>query len=142
PRIDVTPDEVRHGDTVTVDGSDFTPGTTVTVVYTDSAGEVLAEREVTVRADGTFTATFGVPEGAAVGVVPVTAAGDGESATGTVPILSSVSPTTPPRRTPPPSSGSLPTTGVDSLPLALLAALVVVTGAGATLWSRLRRSGS
>src|SRR5699024_3670834 len=72
-----TPGAVAPGDAVTVEGSGYEPGSTVTIVYTDSEGTVLAERDVVVDEDGTFTDTFVVPDGAAVGELTIEATGEG-----------------------------------------------------------------
>jgi hypothetical protein len=51
---------VAPGASVRVDGVDFTPGQTVTIYLERPGGPVLASG-ITVRPDGTFTATFTVP---------------------------------------------------------------------------------
>ena len=59
PTITLTPSTQAPGRTVRVDGSGFTPGTTVTIYLSRPGGTVLAS--TTARADGTISVTFTVP---------------------------------------------------------------------------------
>ncbi|MEE6295524.1 choice-of-anchor G family protein, partial [Georgenia sp. MJ278] len=68
-----SPDPVEVGETVTVDGELFVPGETVTIVYTDSSGDVVATQEQVVGEDGSFTDTLIIPAGTPTGSLVITA---------------------------------------------------------------------
>jgi len=114
--IEASPAEVTEGDEIVVDGHDFTPGSTVTVVYADAEGTVLAENEVTVGDAGTFRDTLVVPEGVALGELLITATGEGEAASDTVLVVAVG------------GDGGLPVTGASTLALGAVAALALLGG--------------
>src|SRR5690625_4303030 len=74
PAVIASPGFVEPGGEVSVEGSDFLPGSTVTVVYTDSGGQSWPRGGVEVGPEGTFTDTFEVPGDAGIGelIVDVT----------------------------------------------------------------------
>ncbi|WTM15223.1 choice-of-anchor G family protein [Isoptericola halotolerans] len=66
--VTVTPDTAAPGDTVTVDGTGYTPDATVTVEIRDSEGTVIATVEdVPTDAEGAFTTPVTIPDEAAEG---------------------------------------------------------------------------
>ncbi|HEY0389839.1 MAG TPA: hypothetical protein VGC71_15465 [Gaiellales bacterium] len=77
---------VARGDSLTVDGANFTPGTTLTVTLKDSAGHTTALGTVPVDGLGAFTGSvLTIPAGAAAGAATIALAGahgwDGSSET-------------------------------------------------------------
>src|SRR5699024_6074341 len=76
----VSPDEVAVGDTITVEGEDFEPNSTVTVTYTDADGNVVGTEDVDTDDDGAFQTAFEIPAGTALGDLEVHATdGDAEA---------------------------------------------------------------
>ncbi|GAA1991924.1 hypothetical protein GCM10009718_32060 [Isoptericola halotolerans] len=62
--VTVTPDVAEPGDTVTVEGTGYTPDSTVTVEIRDSEGTVIATvPDVPTDAEGNFTTPVEIPEG-------------------------------------------------------------------------------
>ncbi|QCR18300.1 cell wall-binding repeat-containing protein [Agrococcus sp. SGAir0287] len=70
--LELTPAEVRVGDDVAIAGDGWDAGT-VTVTFTNAAGQVGSPVAVTVGADGVLDGTFEVPAGTAPGALTGTA---------------------------------------------------------------------
>lgn len=83
PVVTVEPDSAQAGDEVTVEGEDFVPGSTVTVVVTDEDGNEVGEplEGVEVDDEGNFSTTWTVPEDVDPGQLTVEAS-DEEGNTG------------------------------------------------------------
>ncbi len=74
PSVSVDPEIAAPGEDVTIEGDDFTPGTTVDIEITDESGDVIGTIEdVEVNDDGEFTEEWTVPEGTEPGDLTVTA---------------------------------------------------------------------
>src|SRR5699024_5597502 len=87
--ITVTPAEVETGETITTDGTGYTPESEVTVTYTDVDGNEIGSETVTTDADGNFTTDFVVPDGTPPGTLTVTAVEGDNSATDTTEVVDS-----------------------------------------------------
>jgi len=86
PSVSFEPPTAQPGDTVTVVGSDWTPGTPITIVFTDGDGNPIGEPiTVTPNEDGSFDVDWTVPPGT-VGPVTVTVTQDDRTATDTLAI--------------------------------------------------------
>lgn len=73
PVLEATPPIVAAGETVTAEGSGYAPNTPVEVVYTDGGGNEIGRETVTTDAEGSFTSTLVVPEGAVPGDLTIVA---------------------------------------------------------------------
>src|SRR5699024_7242152 len=87
--ITVTPEEVQTGETITTDGTGYSPESEVTVTYTDVDGNEIGSQTVTTDADGNFTTDFVVPDGTPPGTLTVTAVEGDNSATDTTEVVDS-----------------------------------------------------
>src|SRR5699024_3288189 len=87
--ITVTPAEVETGETLTTDGTGYSPESEVTVTYTDVDGNEIGSETVTTDADGNFTTDFVVPDGTPPGTLTVTAVEGDNSATDTTEVVDS-----------------------------------------------------
>jgi len=89
PSVSVDPETAEPGDTVVIEGDDFTPGTTVDIDITNEDGDTIGTIEdVEVDDDGEFTQDWTVPEGADPGDLTVTAEDeDGNSASAPLEIV-------------------------------------------------------
>ncbi|WP_255316461.1 hypothetical protein [Nesterenkonia sp. Act20] len=87
PSVSVDPEIAAPGEDVTIEGDDFTPGTTVDIEITDENGDVIGTIEdVEVNDDGEFTEEWTVPEGTEPGDLTVTAA-DEEGNSASAPLV-------------------------------------------------------
>lgn len=79
PTLGADPETLQPGEELTLNGSGYFPGRTVTIEITDTDGEVVDTIEdVEVEGQGTFTVTWTVPEGVEPGGLLVTATDDEE----------------------------------------------------------------
>ncbi|MEJ7764970.1 MAG: Ig-like domain-containing protein [Acidimicrobiales bacterium] len=142
--LEVSPSEVQPGDEITVSGSGFMPGSTVTVTLSD--GTVLGT--AVVDENGNFTGVFRIPAGTEAGVFEVFAtgvdpAGEPFVLSGTL-TVSDATPapgggTPPPGGRADPPGGRLPRTGTDSLAIVGAGLALAATGLGLTLAARRRK---
>jgi predicted secreted protein len=99
PSVSFEPPTAQPGDTVTVVGSDWTPGTPITIVFTDGDGNPIGEPiTVTPNEDGSFDVDWTVPPGT-VGPVTVTVTQDDRTATDTlaIPVIAAAATVSQPR---------------------------------------------
>src|SRR5699024_8466899 len=81
--------EVETGETITTDGTGYSPESEVTGTYTDVDGNEIGSETVTTDADGNFTTDFVVPDGTPPGTLTVTAVEGDNSATDTTEVVDS-----------------------------------------------------
>ncbi|MFD4991506.1 choice-of-anchor G family protein [Cellulosimicrobium cellulans] len=96
PTITVDPTTANPGDEVTVDGTGYTPDSTVTVEIRDGSGTVIATVEdVPTDGEGTFTSPITVPEGTTPGDYVVVGIDDTTSTEAETPLTVEAAPITP-----------------------------------------------
>lgn len=134
PTIIAGPPTVTPGDTVDVDGSGFPPNTDVTVTPTDSDGDVVGELVVRTDGDGSFSGSFVVPVGTAIGPLTIVADdGNGSASTATIQVVAVGSDTAQVS----PGATGLPNTGTPvGAGAVLLALALLVTGAAVVIAGR------
>ncbi|RQN09425.1 hypothetical protein EHW97_04090, partial [Aeromicrobium camelliae] len=88
PVLTAAPGEVSAGDTVAVSSAGWPVNTPLTVTFTDADGNEIGTQPVTTDANGTFSTTFEVPAGTALGTLDITAAdGAGRTASAEVEVV-------------------------------------------------------
>jgi len=137
--LTVNPDTFEAGDAVTVNGTGFQPNFETTIELTN--GETYPLGTATTDASGEFETVVTIPAEASPGAATITAVCDAEANVSSSDVtVSSGAVTPPPGGTDGTGGGALPTTGSDTEPLLVVAAVALLAGTAFVLVAKRRRT--